>query len=72
MIESIIFLLIIALREYSILLERREWASERSELLNRIQAPDRLPAAQIVDFEFPEPEPDEFNLVGTIADMKND
>ena len=72
MIESIIFLLIIVLREYSILLERREWASERSELLNRIQAPERLPAAQIADFDFPEPELDEFNLVGTIAEMKDD
>jgi hypothetical protein len=43
----------------------KEWAKERQLLLNRIQRPEwiHLPSN---DFEVPEPEVDEFNLVGSI------
>jgi hypothetical protein len=65
------FVLITVAREYTLLCERRETARERSELLNRVQAPDRLPAAQIADFVIPEPEPDEFDRVGMIFEPVN-
>lgn len=63
-----LFFLVVLLREYTMLSERREWASERSLLLNRVQAPDRLPLGQNADFVVPEVEPDEFDFVGVIHD----
>lgn len=60
--------LLILVREYTILVERREWACERRELLNRVQAPERLPLLSERDFVIPEPELDEFNLVGVVGE----
>ena len=45
----------------------REAARERSELLSRIQRPDRLPVTAAAFPELEEPEPDDLNLVGTIT-----
>ena len=48
--------------------ERQKWTEERRELLNRIQAPEKsgfVAAPQV--FEIPEPEPDEWDQVGTIV-----
>jgi hypothetical protein len=45
------------------------WTEERRELVNRIQAPERLPIAPQPTFEMPEFEPDEMHLVGTIGDV---
>lgn len=42
--------------------------TERRELLNRIQHPERVPTEPAVPFIFPEPDPDELELVGTIAE----
>lgn len=47
--------------------ERRSWAAERRELLNRIQAPERIPVEVPVDWTPPEEEPDDTALVGTTA-----
>jgi hypothetical protein len=47
-------------------LERIAWVEERRELLNRIQRPEYVPTAPAVRFEIPEPEPDDFEQVGTI------
>lgn len=58
---------LILLREYTFRQERAEWLSERRELLNRVQRPDILPVAQSA-FVQPEVEPDEFNLIGSIAE----
>lgn len=44
-----------------------EWAKERRELLNRIQRPEQTVPQPAEHFEFPEPEPDDAHLVGTIA-----
>ena len=66
--SSVAFLIIVLVREYAFVLERREWACERRELLNRVQAPDRLPSPQITDFVIPDVEPDEFDLVGVVRD----
>jgi hypothetical protein len=63
---------LILLREFTFRQERAEWLSERRELLNRVQAPERLPNAQIADFTFPEPEPDEFNMIGVIAEVSDE
>lgn len=62
----LLFILILA-REYGFAAERREWASERRELLNRIQRPEWLPVVS-EGFEAPEVEMDEFNLVGVIQE----
>ena len=43
-----------------------EWALERRELLNRIQHPEFVPTTPR-SLSLPEQEPDEWNLVGTIA-----
>ena len=48
-----------------------EWALERRELLNRIQHPEFVPTTP-AQFELPEQEPDEWNLVGTIAPPPED
>lgn len=55
-----------------LLRERRHaeaaWASERSELLNRIQRPDVVHLPGAVDFKVPEEaEPDDSHLVGQIT-----
>lgn len=42
------------------------WAEERRELLNRIQAPERLPVSAPATWASPDDEPDDFALVGTI------
>ena len=68
MITALVFLTIVLAREYTIALERREWASERRELLNRVQRPEVLPSPQIADFVIPEVEPDEFDFVGQILE----
>lgn len=68
MITALVFLIIVLAREYTIALERREWACERRELLNRVQRPEVLPSPQIADFVIPEVEPDEFDLVGVVRD----
>lgn len=46
----------------------RETASERQMLLERIQRPERHPTLPVDEFVTPEPEPDEFDLVGTIQE----
>lgn len=48
--------------------ERGGWTQERGELLNRIQRPEYLPRAVPEDFmeRIPDPEPDDWNKVGTI------
>ena len=44
------------------------WASERRELLNRIQRPEIASfVAPQTHFEIPDQPPDDFNLVGTIV-----
>ena len=68
MITALVFLIIVLAREYTISLERREWASERRELLNRIQRPELLPIAPERDFVIPEVEPDEFDMIGSIRE----
>lgn len=68
---AILALLIVA-REYTFHQERVEWLSERRELTNRVQAPDRLPSVQTADFVLPEVELDEFNLVGVISEPSDD
>lgn len=52
------------------LLERN--SAERAELLERIQRPERIPPAEVPGFVLPEPEPDEYELVGTIQYADND
>lgn len=44
-----------------------EWAKERRELLNRVQRPELHVPQPAEHFEFPDPEPDDAHLVGTIA-----
>ena len=68
MITALVFLIIVLAREYTIALERREWASERRELLNRIQRPEVLPVVSERDFVIPEVEPDEFDMIGSIQE----
>jgi hypothetical protein len=67
LVPLLLLAVLIVLREYTFATERREWASERRELLNRIQRPEWLPVAS-EGFVTPEPEPDEFNLVGVIQE----
>lgn len=62
------FLADISEREAAMSLERIGWVEERRELLNRIQRPEYVPAAPVTDFQIPELEPDEFDLVGTLQD----
>ena len=68
MITALVFLIIVLAREYTIALERREWVSERRELLNRIQRPEVLPVVSERDFVIPEVEPDEFDMIGSIQE----
>ena len=68
MITALVFLTIVLVREYTMALERRQWASERQNLLNRIQRPELTHTPSDRVFEIPEVEPDEFDLVGVIRD----
>lgn len=52
--------------------QERLWGEERRELLNRVQRPDYAPQTVAESFAFPDPEPDELALVGTIAEPKVD
>jgi hypothetical protein len=53
--------------------QEQAWTAERRELLERIQRPDRIPTSTIDPFVFnTDTEPDEFGLVGTIAEPKED
>ena len=45
-----------------------QWFLERRELLTRIQAPQYVPLGDATSFEVPDAEPDESNLVGTVAE----
>ncbi len=47
---------------------QQEWAAERRELANRIQRPEHIPVGVSRAWVAPEPEDDEVELVGTIAD----
>ncbi|CAB4172170.1 hypothetical protein UFOVP1346_8 [uncultured Caudovirales phage] len=71
-LSSAILLVVILVREYTIHQERVEGALERRELLNRVQRPEALPTAQMTDFIIPDPEPDEFALVGQISESPDD
>lgn len=42
------------------------WVQERRELINRVQAPEHIPRGSVQQFEMPEIEPDDSNLVGQI------
>lgn len=42
------------------------WASERRELLNRIQRPEYIPRDTSQVYEIPERDPDEWAKVGTV------
>ena len=45
------------------------WVEERRELLNRVQAPERIPLPASIPFEIPEHEPDEYGLVNQVLEM---
>lgn len=47
--------------------EAADWATERRELLTRIQRPDLVPLSSVT-YSQPESEPDEIGLVGTIQE----
>lgn len=78
---SIAELLVIVIVVLAFLWDRRQqaadqrarelaWVEERRELLNRIQAPERLPVAQTAEpFVIPEHEPDQYNQVGQILEL---
>ena len=66
-VPLILLFALILLREYTFRQEREEWLLERRELLNRVQRPEWLPVSQGA-FSQPEPEADEFNLVGVISE----
>ena len=72
MILGLALIILVVVREYIILVERREWLSERRELINRVQAPERLPNSLERDFVIPEPETDEFALVGVVGEWTVD
>jgi len=71
-VPLVLLFALILVREYTFRQEREEWLSERRELLNRVQAPERLPSAQLADFASPEFEPDEFNMIGSIAEAPSE
>lgn len=64
---SVALVLVVGLMLRAQARERAAVAVERHELLNRIQAPDRLPVAPRPDFVLPEHEPDEWNQVGSVT-----
>lgn len=45
----------------------RAWTAERRELLTRIQRPELVPLPRSGPVALPDPEPDERDLVGTVA-----
>lgn len=45
----------------------RAWTVERRELLTRIQRPELVPLPRSEPVALPDPEPDERDLVGTVA-----
>jgi hypothetical protein len=55
----LLFLAVLVAREYFIQRERDQWASERSELLQRIQAPEVavVDHSRGEDWEAPDPSP---------------
>lgn len=67
-VTAVVFTIIVLAREYTIALERREWASERQLLLERIQRPEVTPVVSDRVFEIPEVEPDEFDMIGSIRE----
>lgn len=46
----------------------RAWTAERRELLSRIQRPELLPSPTGEPFAFPDTEPDQLELIGTIQE----
>lgn len=62
---ALVAVVIVALRHIRSLEDRH--IEERRELLNRIQAPERLPVPSVEKFEIPERDPDEWAQVGTIT-----
>lgn len=59
--------LIIRQQHTAYLKASQSWTEERRELLNRIQAPDRIPfRAEEQPVEVPLREPDDWNKVGSI------
>lgn len=67
-LEAIILLAVVQLLMRHHSLAEKAWTDERRELVSRIQAPHHIPLSTGDPFVFPEPEPDELELVGTIAD----
>lgn len=68
LVPSILFFLLVIAREWVFMSERREWAQERKELLNRIQHPEVLVPLGNDRPEIEEREPDEINLVGAVIE----
>jgi len=66
----VLCVLLVIVRELTVMRERHEWCAERRELLNRVQAPERVPFER-VEFVVPEPELDEFALVGQVGEVSN-
>jgi hypothetical protein len=64
----------VALVAVVLLFLRRQHATEaattveRRELLTRIQRPELIPVGHNQAFDIPDPEPDEFDMVGEIFD----
>jgi hypothetical protein len=77
-IQAAVFAIALVVVVHLLLRTHREaeavYMAERRELLNRIQRPDYLPAANPVDlerFQLPD-EPDEIELINTIAEPPGD
>jgi hypothetical protein len=62
---ALVAVVVILLRHFAS--QAKAWGEERRELLNRIQAPERIPVASAQVYEVPEREPDEWATVGTIS-----
>lgn len=67
LVPVVLLFILVVFREYTFHQERKEWSLERRELLNRVQRPEWIPVSQEA-FVAPEPETDEFNLVGVISE----
>lgn len=52
--------------------QAKAWAQERRELLNRVQRPEVIPQAAPEMWAMPEMLPDESNLVGTVAEPREE
>lgn len=48
------------------------WASERRELINRVQAPQFVPREPVIGFQVPEPEPDGIEEVGQVRQLDDE